>query len=416
MPTTGPFSRTESNNSFYLNRIWSRQQPPYRAPLPYKFVRKTFYKVNADNPIGSPSGFSYNPYSSPVFAEAYNKAYADFKEKVGEAASLAVNIAERKQAIDAMTKRVTQVARFAKALKSFRFGEAARALELVVVSETKTSVRVKRSNHSKNSSWDRMVQQERLKDLNRKHIPDDAPVSGQLHKKRKPRYRKEDDSWELTFKRNASHYGSNYLEFHFGWEPLMKDIQNSFDLFTNPMRDKLGLQVVGRGKATLRGAPPSNPPLFSSWTVHDWTTVCAIRARVKVKDLNLYRLEQLGLLNPAVLLWELVPFSFIADWFVNVGDFLASFTDFIGLELMFPQNVTLSKIDENDYYKRYAPSGGGVIIIVGTYSYKVVCVERKLGIGAPTIALKPLKWPSVTRGLTAVSLLTGLFSTVQPRR
>lgn len=35
-------------------------------------------------------------------------------------------------------------------------------------------------------------------------------------------------------------------------------------------------------------------------------------------------LSRLGLTNPALLAWELVPFSFVADWFVNIGDCLQS--------------------------------------------------------------------------------------------
>lgn len=412
--TTGPFTRSEANGKFYLYRQWYRQAAPYRAPLLFKMIRRTFYQLDP-NWTGSPQSYAFSPWSSPAYTQAHNKAYAEFKEKVDGAASLAVNIAERKQAIDSMVKRVTQVTKFAKALKSFRFGEAARALELVVVSETSTSVRVKRSNHSKNSSWDRMVAQERLKNLNAKHIPDDAPVSGQMHKKRKPRYRKEDDSWELFFKRNASHYGSNYLEFHFGWEPLMKDIQASFNLFTDPMRDKAGILVTGHGLGWYQ-TPSSSHSLFSVWSIYTWITSCAIRARVKISNLNLYRLEQLGLLNPAVLLWELVPFSFIVDWFANVGAFLASFSDFVGLELTFGHESILSKVAETEYYKTYAPTGGGVVIDKPIRQYFSISVERRLGISGPTIAFKPLKWPSVTRGLTAVSLLTGFYDTVQRRR
>lgn len=40
--------------------------------------------------------------------------------------------------------------------------------------------------------------------------------------------------------------------------------------------------------------------------------------------------QQLGLTNPAQLAWELVPFSFVVDWFIPVGDFFAQLDATLG--------------------------------------------------------------------------------------
>jgi hypothetical protein len=374
---------------------------------------KNMTSKTVTNPLGqsaSPAGnYSYDPFtSSPAYPEAYNKAYAKFKDACGEAASLAVNVAERKQAMAAMTKRVTQLVRFARAMKRFDFGEAASALGLQVITQTRTTVRFKRTNKSKNSSWDRAVEKARKKPL---MGSEDAPVSQQRHKKTHPRYRPEDDSWELRFKRRASAFGSNYLEYHFGWEPLMKDIENAWDLFTDPMRDRLGLRTKGSATA-VANTKGGNWTSYSGQVANKyyWKSAVSIRGRVKISNLNAYRLEQLGLLNPAVLLWELVPFSFIADWFANVGDFLSGFSDFVGLSIEHP-SVTHFLRNTDDQYYLYGGS------LSNHYSHKEhVCVQRSLGISGPILTFKPVKWPSVTRGLTAISLLTGLFGTVQIRR
>jgi hypothetical protein len=42
-------------------------------------------------------------------------------------------------------------------------------------------------------------------------------------------------------------------------------------------------------------------------------------------------MKTVGLLNPATVAWELVPYSFIADWFVPVGDYLTGLTADCGL-------------------------------------------------------------------------------------
>lgn len=399
MSTTGPFTRSFNSTEEMLYREWYRQAAPYKAPLPFKF----HYRKNVNPPYGNAASMSYDPFDwNPAFADAYNKAYSKFKDQVGNAASAAVNVAERKQAIDAMAKRVSQLYRFTRALKRFRFGEAAEALGLQVITQTRTTVRVKRTNLSKNTSWNRAV-----KALDsRKDLDPHAPVSQTAKRRLGPRYRKEDDTWELRFKRRASAFGSNYLEYHFGWEPLMKDIVAAFDLFTDPMRDKAGIQVKGKGTAW---AMPTGRNPYSSFSEFTFKSHVSIRARVRIQNLNVYRLEQLGLLNPPVLFWELVPFSFIVDWFVNVGDFLASFSDFAGLELTFGQHVHFQTSTE-----RFYSNQGRYFLLFDALDS--VVVVRKVGIGSPTLKTRPLKWPSVTRGLTAISLLTGLFGTVQSRR
>jgi hypothetical protein len=49
-----------------------------------------------------------------------------------------------------------------------------------------------------------------------------------------------------------------------------------------------------------------------------------------LKQLN--TLNIWGLTQPVEAIWELVPFSFIVDWFFNVGETLAAFTPNYGIE------------------------------------------------------------------------------------
>jgi hypothetical protein len=43
-------------------------------------------------------------------------------------------------------------------------------------------------------------------------------------------------------------------------------------------------------------------------------------------------ISRTGLLNPVQLAWEVIPCSFVVDWFINVGDFLASFDALEGVK------------------------------------------------------------------------------------
>jgi hypothetical protein len=55
-----------------------------------------------------------------------------------------------------------------------------------------------------------------------------------------------------------------------------------------------------------------------------------VRAGVLTAIENLNTLQVWGGLQPIEAIWELIPFSFIVDWFFNVGDTLASFTPNFG--------------------------------------------------------------------------------------
>jgi hypothetical protein len=54
-----------------------------------------------------------------------------------------------------------------------------------------------------------------------------------------------------------------------------------------------------------------------------------IDARVDYEILDSFRGS--GISNPALVAWELVPFSFVADWFVPVGDWLKQLDALLGL-------------------------------------------------------------------------------------
>lgn len=405
---TGPFSTTISSGHFYERKDWYRQgKPPYHIPLPYEHLRRSYTHAGLGNDPADASSAYYDLTSSPCYVEAYNKAYSDFKEKLGEAASAAVNIAERKQAMDMFAKKTTQLFNALRALKSLNFVKAAEALGLHVVRQNRNSITFKRTNKSQNAVWERA----RLKAQRNPVLSDEFDGAFQGARKHRYKYNKKDDSFEVPITRSLKGFGDNYLAFHFGVEPMMKDIENTWKIFTDPMRDKKGLLVVGKGQAHAFGGSPSPIAPGSYSSAFEYASSVRIRARVKVANLALYRLEQLGLLNPAVLFLELVPFSFVADWFANVGDYLASFTDFIGMELLYPMSTHVFKHKEHVFYNaNQNPYIGPGIKFIGQYNNYFL--KRTVGISGPTLAFKPRKWPSVTRGLTAASLLAGFLRTV----
>jgi hypothetical protein len=125
----------------------------------------------------------------------------------------------------------------------------------------------------------------------------------------------------------ASDAANLWLEYSFGWKPLYQDIYDA--------ADELSGDTLPSGKAH-----------GSSGTTHSWTPDAnhsyksnvrhRVGAIVKLSNPNLYLASQMGLVNPASIGWELVPYSFVVDWMFDVGSFIDSFTDFFGCSVEKP--------------------------------------------------------------------------------
>lgn len=320
---------------------------------------------------------------SPSRVHAHNKAYDEFKESVGATAQLAVDIIERQKSVDMIAKRAAQLYRFTRHLAHFRFSEAARELGLQVTKRKGNRYWVRGQNRTLLSGKDGSARRDPF-------LPYDGPTR------------------EIILKRKAKSFGSNFLEFHFGWAPTVKGIGESMEVLQSPTTPHSRGPCKGKGfhktpyppTGTAGSVVDYGKPRYSVYNVHGWMTGVVIRGNVKVIDPNLYKWNAMGLVNPASIVWELIPFSFIVDWFANVGQCLAAWNDFVGLELSEVTETEFTRIQRDSIYR----ADWTVYLSMAHYEY--VQVKRTLGLTTPTLVLRPPKWPSVTRGLTAISLLT----------
>lgn len=129
-----------------------------------------------------------------------------------------------------------------------------------------------------------------------------------------------------------------WLELRFGWRPLMYDILG-FVKASHDSQPPSGTVLVARG-----GQPPrvfkshgltslvSPAGLTDAETEYDWSISTKVSAGVvyTLADLSqaAYKARCLGLNLSSVPahVWEVIPFSFVVDWFVKVGDWLYATT------------------------------------------------------------------------------------------
>lgn len=131
-----------------------------------------------------------------------------------------------------------------------------------------------------------------------------------------------------------------YLEYVYGWKPLMQDIHDTMKFLSDTSVKPLLLHGTGTSKRTDQLSPRSVYDISHSTlnTVEERNVrskvSCSIWAQVDPEQAGLRTLNQLGLLNPAALAWELVPWSFVVDWVLPIGSVLNALAAPVGLRFV----------------------------------------------------------------------------------
>jgi hypothetical protein len=130
-----------------------------------------------------------------------------------------------------------------------------------------------------------------------------------------------------------------WLQYRYGAVPLMHDLQNGFRAAYIP---QFSDRLTARGSASL-------PPFTDSWTEYPSSSGNFSNAVVEASYSHegyyrayvLYKhwfstSDKFGLSfhNLPATLWEILPYSFVVDWFLNVGDFIAACTPKAGVDVL----------------------------------------------------------------------------------
>lgn len=222
--------------------------------------------------------------SSPVFINAMQVAVMRLNSKVRDMdVNLAVSLAEASQASNMLADIAVRLARALFQVRRFQFQAAARTLGIGVPKQV-----------SRRNSWSK-----------------------------------------------------NWLAYRYGWTPLYYDAVGIMVALHKMCNRPIVKAVNGYCKITPSVRTVSYPAAaythadsrraFASSGVQ-WVVSTTGQERfvaragviIRYTNENLASLESLGLTNAYELAFELLPGSFIADWFVNIGDKIADMTSYTG--------------------------------------------------------------------------------------
>lgn len=135
-----------------------------------------------------------------------------------------------------------------------------------------------------------------------------------------------------------------WLELQFGWLPLVNDVYAAVDAYRH--KSVSGQQVSSYARTGIPvKLPKRNSPNFGfdyTGNFRNYRGVASVKYYGVVSNPALYTLNQLGLANPLKLAWDLLPFSFVVDWFMPIGQILAYLSGGLGLSQMTAVSVSES--------------------------------------------------------------------------
>lgn len=119
---------------------------------------------------------------------------------------------------------------------------------------------------------------------------------------------------------------NRWLEFVFGAVPLYEDI---YATLTTVIDTHSQLFYVRSSHKVENFLEMNIPGVYRGCAVSYRMSRASL---VSVQNPNLWLAERAGLLNPARVAWDIVPWSFAVNMFVNINSLVNSLTDFTGLE------------------------------------------------------------------------------------
>lgn len=208
-------------------------------------------------------------------------------------------------------------------------------------------------------------------------------------------------------------FAKNWLELQYGWLPMISDIHGLLEYSKGKPAGsfiKASSSKTGHDSVSYSAGSNIDGGIGYHVETQQWTTRKSYTAQYSVDSLYMKRLSETGLINPLTVAWELVPFSFVVDWFLPVGDTLSALTATCGTSIkgcLYVETSTLSR-QRSSSLRSASPSdsasGSGSFSDL-SYSY------ARSVVNFPSTKFPSFKNPvSTGHAANALALVTSIFT------
>ena len=207
-------------------------------------------------------------------------------------------------------------------------------------------------------------------------------------------------------------FGDAWLSWHFGWSPMADDIGTAMNRINEP--SGFSRKIRGRASAAFEThdiyhVGPDAFGISSLSSDHSHRVYhCNVQAVVTLDSPIIGSLNALGFVNPLSVAWEAVPYSFVVDWFSNVGQFLGQSTMMTGYTAVAREFCVYQVAERDAFSVTSGPHANTDFDYNGASSS--CYVDRLPALPGVPLAFKPFKGFSASRGATAAALLAQFLS------
>lgn len=240
-----------------------------------------------------------------------------------------------------------------------------------------------------------------------------SPSQNQL---RKLRIRQFKSGSVRSQKYNSQALANNWLEIQYGWKPLLSDVYGSAELLAKSL-DRPETKTVHISISKVKCKVETIYYGFSDCLVvtRDLRTLSTCKKSItySITSQGSRVLAEVGISNPVLLAWELVPFSFVVDWFLPIGNYLSTIDATAGCSFVRGTRSTRWSCDNlftGIGRQNNGANGNWTYSGYGSGKYESAIVTRSALSSFPSSNVPSLKNPfSLTHVANALALLKSVF-------
>lgn len=208
---------------------------------------------------------------------------------------------------------------------------------------------------------------------------------------------------------------NEWLAMRYGWLPLLSDIHGAAEALADSTEPIMRNRVESVATMTLEQTF-TDQSMYNGW--YGWVSTNKVVARhtskyvcYMVSSSSAPTATSLGITNPLALAYELIPFSFVLDWFYPIGNALNNIDATVGQQFA---GGTKTHFTKHEFQATH--SGKYVSLSEGNFTgtavssrTKVNCVRTELA-AFPAATMPEFRSPlSLTHAIDAITLLKTVF-------